>query len=282
METIVISGEMYYSYGMKSATAHQLATGPILREGESLDNLGSGDLKIIQGVQGFRHSMDAILLADFAVPGPTDRILDLGCANAAIGLLLASRFPHVRVRGLEIQSDLASRARRGVQVNGLQGRLEIVEGDLRRIEALLPRAGFDLVVCNPPYRELGRGRVHPDLETRQAKHELSVTLSDVVAAMRYALAPNGRACLIYHASRLPDLLTGLRADRLEPKVLRFVHSFPGADAELTLVEARRDGRRGLRTLDPLFVYERRGGARSQEMEAIHRGLGCSPQARGIR
>ena len=267
---------------MKTATSQQLGTGPILREGESLDALGSGDLRIIQGVRGFRHSMDAILLADFAVPGPTDRILDLGCANAAIGLLLAHRHPHVRVVGLEIQSDLASRARRGAQVNGLQDRLQIMEGDLRRIEALFPQGGFDLVVCNPPYRELGRGRVHPDLETRQAKHELCATLSDVVAAMRYALAPKGRACLIYHASRLPDLVTGLRAARLEPKVLRFVHSFPGADAELILIEARRDGRPGLRTLDPLFVYERRGGARSQEMEAIHRRLGCSPEAREVK
>jgi len=266
---------------MKTVTARQMATDSILHDGEALDLLGSGDLKIIQGVRGFRHSMDAILLADFAVPGPTDRILDLGCANGAIGLLLAHRHPHVRVVGLEIQADLASRARRGAEVNGLQGRLEIVEGDLRRIGAVLPRAGFDVVVCNPPYRELGRGRVHPDPETRQAKHELSATLSDVVAAIRYALAPKGRACFIYHASRLPDLLTGLRTVRLEPKVLRFVHSYVGADAELVLVEARRDGRPGLRTLDPLFVYERRGGARSQEMEAIHRGLGCSPEAREI-
>jgi tRNA1Val (adenine37-N6)-methyltransferase len=259
-----------------------MATEPILREGESLDLLGSGNLKIIQGVQGFRHSMDAILLADFAVPRPSDRILDLGCGNGTIGLLLAHRHPHVRVVGLEIQSDLASRARRGAEVNGLHDFLEIVEGDLRRIEAVLPRGWFDLVVCNPPYRELGRGRVHPDLETRQAKHELSATLSDIAAAMRYALAPKGRACLVYHASRLPDLVTGLRADRLEPKVLRFVHSFPGADAELVLVEVRRDGRPGLRTLDPLFVYERRGGPRSHEMEAVHRRLGGSPQARMMR
>jgi tRNA1Val (adenine37-N6)-methyltransferase len=259
-----------------------MATEPILRDGESLDFLGLGNLKVIQSLKGFRHSMDAILLADFAVPRPTDRILDLGCGNGTIGLLLAHRHPHVRVVGLDIQPDLASRARRGAEVNGLQDRLQIIEGDLRQIESVLPRAGFDLVVCNPPYRELGRGRLHPDLETRQAKHELSATLSDVLSAMQYALTPKGRAALIYHASRLSDLLTTLRAARLEPKVLRFVHSFPGADAELVLVEARLDGRPGLRTLDPLFVYERRGGPRSHEIEAIHRGFGSPPQAGGMR
>lgn len=267
---------------MKSSAAHQMAIEPILRDGESLDRLGSEDLKIVQRVTGYRHSMDAILLARFVVPRHTDRVLDLGCGNGTIGLLLAQRHPDVSVVGLEIQPDLANRARRGAEINGLRDRFQIVEGDLRRIDAVLPRAGFDLVVCNPPYRELGRGRVHRDLETRQAKHEISATLSDVVAAIRYALAPKGRASLIYHASRLPDLIAALKGARLEPKLLRFVHSFPGADAEVVLIEARLDGRPGLRALDPLFVYERRGGPRSQEMGAIHSGLGSPRQTREIR
>ena len=118
-------------------------------------------------------------------------------------------------------------------------------------------------------------------ETRLAKHELSATLPEVVAAIRYALAPKGRACLIYHASRLADLLTRLRAERLEPKLLWQVHSFPGADAELVLVEARHGGRPGLRILSPLFVYQARGGALSPAMEEIYRGLAKPSVRSGI-
>ncbi len=253
----------------------------MLCEGESLDVLGASDLKVIQSVKGFRHSMDALLLAAFSAPRPTDRILDLGCGNGAIGLLLAHCYLYVSVVGLEIQPALASRARRGAQLNGLQNRVEILEGDLRRIEAVLPLAGFDQVICNPPYREVGRGRLNPDPETRQAKHELSATLPEVIAAIRYALAPKGRACLIYHASRLTDLLTRLRAEGLEPKLVWPVHSFPGADAELILVEARREGRPGLRILPPLFVYQARGGALSQAMEDIYRSLAFSEARSGI-
>jgi tRNA1Val (adenine37-N6)-methyltransferase len=263
---------MYYSNDMMSTRAYQGTTGSMLREGESLDALASGGLRIVQSVKGFRHSMDALLLAHFAAPRPADRVLDLGCGNGAIALLLAHRHPPLRVVGLEIQPALASRARRGAQFNGLHDRVEIVEGDLRRIRSLLPPAGFDLVLCNPPYREVGRGRLSHDPERRQAKHEMSATLQEVVAAIRYALAPKGRACLIYHGSRLADLLTRLRAERLEPKLLRPVHSFPGADAELILVEARREGRPGLRMLAPLFVYQTRGGALSPAMEEIYRDL----------
>jgi tRNA1Val (adenine37-N6)-methyltransferase len=263
---------------MMSTRAYQGTIDSVLREGESLDALASGGLRIVQSVKGFRHSMDAILLAQFAAPRPTDRVLDLGCGNGVIALMLAHRYPLLRVVGLEIQPALASRALRGAQLNGLHDRVEIVEGDLRRVEALLPPAGFDLVLCNPPYREIGRGRLNPDPERSQARHELSATISDVVAAIRYALAPRGRACLIYHASRLPELLARLRAERLEPKLLRPVHSFPGGDAELILVEARHEGRPGLRMLAPLFVYQTRGGALSPEMEEIYRGL-ASPHAR---
>ncbi len=253
----------------------------MLCEGETLDILGMSGLKVIQSVKGFRHSMDALLLAAFGAPRPTDRVLDLGCGNGAIALLLAHRHPRLRVVGLEIQPALASRALRGVQLNRLQDRVEIREGDLRRIEAVLPLAGFDLVICNPPYREVGRGRLNPDPETRQAKHELTATLPEVLAAIRYALAPKGRACLIYHASRLADLLTRLRAERLEPKLLWPVHSFPGADAELILVEARREGRPTLRIVPPLFVYQARGGALSQTMEDIYRSLALCEARSGI-
>jgi len=263
---------MYYSNDMMSRRAYQGTIDSVLREGESLDALASGGLRIIQSVRGFRHSMDALLLAHFAAPRPADRVLDLGCGNGAIGLLLAHRHPQIRVVGLEIQPALASRALRGAELNRLQDRVEILEGDLRRIEALVPAGAFDLVLCNPPYREIGRGRLSPDPETRQAKHEVSATLPEIIAAIRYALAPKGRACLIYHASRLADLVTCLTAERLEPKMLRPVHSFPCADAELILVEARREGRPGLRMLAPLFVYQTRGGALSPAMEEIYRDL----------
>ncbi|MDE2485634.1 MAG: methyltransferase [candidate division NC10 bacterium] len=253
----------------------QRKTNSWLRTDESLDDLGVSGPKVIRNQRGFRHSMDALLLAQWAAPRSTDQVLDLGCGNGAIAFLLAHRHPDLRIVGLEVQPALADRARRGAQFNGLQHRIKIMEGDLRQIKGLLPAASFNMVLCNPPYRGLASGRLSPDPEIRQAKHELTATLQEAVAAIRYALAPKGRACLIYHASRLADLLSGLRAVRLEPKMLRLVHSYPGAQAELSLVEARRDGRPGLQVSTPLFVYQARGGPLSPGMKAIYRSLAAS-------
>lgn len=249
-----------------------------LRDGESLDDLGGSGLKVIRSLTGFRHSIDALLLAQFAAPRPTDRVLDLGCGNGVIAFLLAHRYPDLRIAGLELQIALADRARRATRLNRLEDRIEIMEGDLRRIQGLLPAAAFDTVLCNPPYRQLASGRLSPDLEIRQAKHELTATLQEAIAAILYVLAPKGRAYLIYHASRLADLLAGLRSVRLEPKTLRLVHSYPGAQAELSLIEARRDARPGLKILTPLFVYQARGGPLSYGVEAVYR----SPTSSDIR
>src|SRR5712692_3801555 len=103
-----------------SGTVQQDLIDSMLCEGETLDALGPSGLKVIQSVRGFRHSLDALLLANFAAPRPTDRVLDLGCGNGAIALLLAHRHPRLRVVGVEIQPALASRAQRGALLNGLK------------------------------------------------------------------------------------------------------------------------------------------------------------------
>src|SRR5574337_829888 len=145
---------MYYSSSARTGMRAQRETDVWLRKDESPDDLGISGLKVIRGLTGFRHSMDALLLAQWAAPRSTARVLDLGCGNGAIAFLLAHRHPDLRITGLEVQPALADRARRGAHLNGLQNRIEIVEGDLRRITGLLPAAGFDMVLCNPPYREL--------------------------------------------------------------------------------------------------------------------------------
>src|SRR5574337_1010435 len=215
---------MYYSSSAMTGMRAQRETDVWLRKDESPDDLGISGLKVIRGLTGFRHSMDALLLAQWAAPRSTNQVLDLGCGNGAITFLLAHRYPDLRIVGLEVQPALADRARRGAQCNDLQNRIKIMEGDLRQIKGLLPAASFNMVLCNPPYRGLASGRLSPDPEIRQAKHELTATLQEAIAAIRYALAPKGRACLVYHVSRLADLLSGLRAVRLEPKMLRLVHS----------------------------------------------------------
>ena len=78
-----------------------------LLEGERLDDLQRGGLRIIQKRVGFRFGTDAVLLADFACPKPGDLVADFGTGTGILPLLMAARQPRSQFDALEIQEDMA-------------------------------------------------------------------------------------------------------------------------------------------------------------------------------
>jgi len=240
---------------------------------ETLDDLRLGGLKILQKRDGYRFSLDPVLLCAFARLKEGEKVADLGTGSGIIPLLLASRSGAGRVVGLEIQPDLADRARRSVRLNALEERVEILEGDLRVLpKSLIPRS-FDVVLANPPYRRQESGRKAPGAERAAARHELAGGLEDFLAAAASLLKQGGRFYIVYLAERLAELLAAMRRERLEPKRLRCVHSRAAEEARMVLVEGRKGGRSGLTVAPPLFVYE--GKRYSDEVLAIY-GEGAGP------
>lgn len=230
----------------------------LLHPDETLDELRLGDLKVIQARTGYRFSLDPILLCAFADLRGAESAVDLGTGSGVIPLILARTRQLKRVVGVELQAGLADRARRSVALNGLAGRIEIVEGDVRALPESLGVGSFDLVLSNPPFRQGGTGRIAPEAERAAARHELAGGLADFLKAAALLLRPGGRCCLIYLAERLTDLLLELRRAGLEPKRLRLVQSRQGEGARLVLVEARRGGRPGLVAEAPLLIYAGEG------------------------
>jgi tRNA1Val (adenine37-N6)-methyltransferase len=225
---------------------------------ETLDDLRSGGLKIIQKKAGYRFSLDPVLLCAFARIGAGETVVDLGTGSGVIPLLLAQRSEAAHITGVEIQPELADRARRSLILNGLQERVTIVERDLRELRELrdcLEPQSCDVVLSNPPYRRSGTGRTAPEAERAAARHELAGGLDDFLAAAAYLLGQGGRFYIIYLAERLAELLTAMGAQRLEPKRLRCVHSRRGEPARMVLVEGRRNGRPGMLVEAPLYVYD---------------------------
>jgi len=145
---------------------------------------------------------------------------------------------------------------------------------VRRVAQIAAPESHALVVCNPPYRKPASGRVSPDPEKRIARHEIAGGLIDFVQAGAYLLGVNGRMAVIYPAVRTVDLLATMRAAGLEPKRLRMVHSFAGAEASLVLVEGVKGGRSGMKILAPLVIFEK-GKQYSAEVASI---LAGAPQS----
>ena len=225
---------------------------------DTIDTILGGALTLVQPRQGYRFSIDSLLLAYFARVRPSDRVLDLGAGCGVVSIVLAARSHPREVVALEIQPELAALAARNATLNGVHS-MCVVRADLRarHIDGLAPES-FDVVVANPPYRALRTGRESPHAGRQAARAETAATLRQFAAsAKRYGI--NGaKVVFVFAATRSAEMLTCLSVHSLEPKRIRFVHPTTGARATAILVEARKGG--GCETLiePPLVLYDRPG------------------------
>lgn len=230
----------------------------MVHEDETLDDLLINNLKVIQKKKGFRFTLDSVLLAHFATVKEEDRVVDLGTGTGVIPLLLSTRARKLLIWGVEIQEEIAEMAERSVRLNGLENSIFIRRGDVRDIHKTLGGGIHTLVKANPPYWTLQEGKPS-QLEARAvSRHEVNCALEDIVASAAKLLNYQGRFALIHRSERLCDLLKLLRGHGLEPRRLRFVHSFLAKNAKHVLVEARRNAPAELKVLPPLVVYDRPG------------------------
>ena len=239
------------------------------RPDETLDDLTVGGLKILQAKNGYRFSIDPVLLSAFIPSLNNARLVDLGTGNGIIPLLLAARKEAQSITGVEIQPDMVERARRSVELNGLEETIRIVPGDIRELPEELPAGGYDVVTVNPPYRAPDTGRVAPGSERAMARHELSGGLADFLNAAASLLKSGGRFYIVYLADRVAELLSEMRSCRLEPKRLRTVHPHEGEAARMVLVEGRKGGRQGMVVEAPLIIYKGEGRDYTEEVLAMY-------------
>jgi tRNA1Val (adenine37-N6)-methyltransferase len=235
-----------------------------LYEGERLDRLGYQGLRIIQNPAKFKFTIDAFLLAALVENRTALRLLDLGTGGGVLPLLLAGQNTLLEVCGVEIQPQLAEMARRSVLVNNLADRVDIIEGDLKKLPGELGFNSFDYVIANPPFYPVGEGVISSNDALAGAKFEINCTLADVIKAASRMVKGHGKVALVLPAQRLSELLADLSQCHLTPKLLCLVHPKATAAANLVLVQARPGAKPGLQVLPPIFVY----GADAQYTERM--------------
>lgn len=230
------------------------------------------DLKLYQNKKGYRFSVDALLLYSFVNLRRAGHIADLGAGSGVIGLLLARKYHDSTVTLIELQESLAGLAKKNAKLNSLDDRVAVIESNITNIAAgrspLLAKS-FDLVVSNPPFRRQNTGLISPTDEKAIARHEIKLKIKDLIDASFYLLRAKGRLCIIYHPSRLVELIDALRKKQLEPKRLRLVHSNTNTEAKMVLVEAIKEGKAEMKIEKPMYIYNENGQYRD-EMKQLYR------------
>lgn len=230
----------------------------MLKGNERIDDLERNGYKIIQDPEKFCFGIDAVLLSGFAAVKKGGRCMDLGTGTGIIPILMKAKTQGAYFAGVELQSESVDMARRSVMLNHLEDCVDILEGDIKTIAEVLPRASFDTVTSNPPYMINEHGLKNPDSPKAIARHEVCCTLSDVVGAAAALLKPGGHFYMVHRPFRLAEIINIMHEKRLEPKRMQLVYPYVDKEPNMVLIEGVRGGKSRMTVEKPLIVYKEPG------------------------
>ena len=231
------------------------------------DTFFNGKVTVKQEKLGYRFSIDAVILAHRVRPKPGERIVDLGTGCGIVPLIVGFRHPEVQMFGIEIQKELADIADVNVRENGMEKKIRILCRDIRTIKTAMFKEPVDIVVSNPPFHKAASGRINPNRQRAVARHEIRITLLDVVKAAGDILKRAGLFVLVYTSERLPELVQHMRSCRIEPKNVRFIHSREKSESKIMMMEGVKQGKPGLTVGPPIVIYNE-DGTYTEEIEAM--------------
>jgi len=237
--------------------------------GERLDKIGFGNLRLIQRPEDFCYGIDAVILADFASKygNSCAKAVELGTGNGAAGIIFSHKSKIKKIVLIELQKGPAELAARNVRLNGLENQISIVNKDIKELDKSL-NGTVDLVLTNPPYMVGGRGIENTNNVKSIARHETTAGIEDFMKTSAKLLKPRGHLIMVHRPSRLVDIFSVGRKEGLEPKEMRLVCPSFNEKPNIVLVHFIKGGGHELKIIPDLYVRDENNNY-TQEINDIY-------------
>ncbi len=224
------------------------------------DLLDYNNMKIVQDDQYFSFSLDSVLLPNFVeIKSDTKKILDLGTGNAPIPLIFSCLNESVEIYGIEIQKKIYDLAIESVKLNNLENRIKIINDDMKNLDKYFEINSFDVIVSNPPYFKVSsNSKFNENEEKTIARHEVNITLDELVKIACKYLKNGGSFGMVHRTDRLIEVIETFRKYGIEPKRIQLIYPKEHTESNMFLIEGRKNGRVGLKILEPLIAHEQNG------------------------
>ncbi|MCH5176030.1 MAG: methyltransferase [Prevotellaceae bacterium] len=156
---------------------------------------------------------DGVLLGAWALPvcegkgkvtsATTLNILDVGTGSGLIALMLAQRFPHSHIEGIDIDEASVLQATENVKASVFRGQITISQMDYGDVEQFCNK--YDLIVSNPPFykEDTLSGNVARDM----ARHTSFLSFETLISNTVKLLLPNGVFCVIIPYQDASDFIS---------------------------------------------------------------------------
>lgn len=221
--------------------------------------LGYEDMCIYQNTKYFNFSLDSVLLPNFVTINKNIKnILDIGCGNAPIPLILSTK-TDAHITGVEIQPEIYDLAKKSVEINNLENQIEIINEDIIEFAKSSESDQFDVITCNPPFFKVNECSNLNDNECKRiARHEIKLNLNDLFKVAKKLLKNNGVISIVHRPERMIEIIETMKKNNIEPKRIRLVYPKYNEEANMLLIEGRKNGNVGLKILPPLYAHENDG------------------------
>lgn len=191
----------------------------------------------------FKFSSDTFRLANFSMPKSKERItVDLGCGCGGILLWWYAHGFCGKTIAVDIQKKACDLLRKSVKLSNLEEQIEIICEDIKSLNKI-PKASVDLIVCNPPY--FNSGKISKKVTRAVARHEVKVSLEEIIKVAGTLLKSTGRLCMCYRADKLCDMLTSMRKENIEPKQVKFIGLDNNKPIKFFMVEGKKNSQHDL-------------------------------------
>ena len=244
-----------------------------IHEDERLDDLQCKGYQLIQKPQGFCFGIDAVLLSDFVKIKPGPKVLDLCTGSGVIPILLAAKTSAGHLTGLELQEEYADMASRSVGYNSLEDKIDIICGDVKNGRELFKHASYQVVTVNPPYMTDNHGLKNIYEPKTIARHEVALSLEDVISLASYVLPESGNFFMIHKPFRLAEIFDVMHKYHIEPKRMRLIHPYVDKEPTMVMIQGTKGGRSRITIEAPLIVYKE-PKVYSEEIDRIYKKTAC--------
>ena len=202
----------------------------------------------------FKVTTDNLSLVKFIRVLVKDKTLvEFGCGLGIIPLLMGDY--NLKIVGIECDKKACSLALSSIKENNLEEKITIINDYVQNVRDYFEINSVDIVVCNPPYFTLeNESQVSSKNAKKIARHDLSLTMEDVVSNANKILKNGGGLFLIQRVERFFEIRDLLKQYGLAIKRVQFIYHDMEKPSKLFLLEARKNGKeQGLKVMAPLMV-----------------------------
>lgn len=175
-----------------------------LKKGYSLDYLTCGS-PIFQVADLYSFTSDSIELAHFVQEEKIECLVDLCSGSGVVGLEIVGTKKVKTAYLIELQKELAKASKLSSRFNLNKTNIHILNIKVQNTHLKIGENIADVIVSNPPYFKKGGGAVCKNYSRAMARHELELTLEELLKEVYTLLKVGGAFYLIHIKSRIDEI-----------------------------------------------------------------------------